>query len=97
MSERLCQDCSGRWDNLKFWETSLSPVEASEEEWGQVYRRKFGEIRYNGQCSFCKLFYYALTKGSRTQGPTDENMIYFFRALFAEYKAGESYSHLIEN
>lgn len=93
----LCHDCSGRWDNLRFWEAALTPVEASQEKWGQFHRRKFGEIRGNQQCAFCKLVCYALTNSSRTRVPTDEDMIYFSRTLFGEYKIGDSYAHLAES
>jgi hypothetical protein len=82
----FCDSCFGRWDRTEFWHSCPPNAEASEEKWGHVLLRKFGEIEENGQCSFCRLIYNALTKHSRRLIPKDTN-VYFSKVLFGEYES----------
>jgi len=82
----FCDNCSGRWDRIEFWHSCPSDAEASQEKWGHVLLRKFGEIEKNGQCRFCRLICYALTKRGRRPIPKDTD-IYFSKLLFGEYES----------
>src|SRR6266498_2444360 len=83
----MCDDFSGRWDNLNFWRQCLSAAEALEERWGGVHRRKFGAIKASRQCSSCKL---VCSGGSRYRRLTHEEIIYFSKFFFGEYKTEAS-------
>jgi hypothetical protein len=94
---RFCHDCSGRWDIPGFWHACPSAREASTEKWGHIHLRKFSEIKNSRQCPFCQLVCDALTGGPQSNGPNDDQVIYFSKILFGEYEAREVNIHSTGN
>jgi hypothetical protein len=77
-----CDDCSGRWDRLDFWQSDLTSAEITQEEWGDVHCRKFNDIATSEQCVFCQLILNGLLRARDDYRIQSEDVIYFAKYLY---------------